>query len=56
MDWCIKNKGVHDRLDKCTYHQNWASRDEERVYLVRRPVVSRKFDKEPEKKSSVPEE
>ena len=33
MDWCIKNKGVHDRLGKCVHDQNWADHDEEREHV-----------------------
>ena len=27
MDWRIKNEGVHNRLGKRGYDQNWAGRD-----------------------------
>jgi len=33
VDRRIKSKGVHDRLGKCTYDQNWAGRDEEKEYV-----------------------
>jgi hypothetical protein len=33
MDRYIKNEGVHDRLGKHTYDQNWAGRDEEKEYI-----------------------
>ena len=52
MDRRIKNKGVHDRLGKRTYDQNWAGRGEEKVCLARGPMVSRRYNKEPKKKSS----
>ena len=33
MDRRIKNEGVHDRLGKRVYDQNWAGRDEEKKYV-----------------------
>jgi hypothetical protein len=51
VDRCVKNEGVHDRLGKHAYDQNWASHDEERVCLARGPIVSKRYDKELEKNS-----
>ena len=56
MDQRIKNKGVNDWLGKCTYVLNWAGRGEEKVCLARGPMVSRRYNKEPKKKSSALEE
>ena len=33
MDRCIKNEGVHDRLGKRAYDQNWIGRDKEKEYV-----------------------
>ena len=33
MDRRVKNKGVHDRLGKSAYDQNWAGRDEKKEYV-----------------------
>jgi hypothetical protein len=34
MDQRIKNKGVHDRLDKHAHYQNWTDHDEEKEYVL----------------------
>jgi hypothetical protein len=56
VDRRVKNEGVHDRLGKRAYDQNWASHDEERVCLARGPIVFKRSNKELEKNSPPIEE
>ena len=59
MDRRLKNRSAHDQLGKRVVDQNWADYEEDnekKVCLAGRAMVSRRFDKKPEKKGTMPKE